>query len=120
VVLDEPNSNLDVEGDNALIGAVSTLRRNGSTVIVMAHRPSAIAAVDKLMILEGGRIRAFGDKAKVLAEASGLTAPGMGPAPVRPPASASPEAAAEASATDAPSGTSIARKAGPAQRRRLA
>lgn len=79
VVLDEPNSNLDVDGDNALVAAIAALRRGGSTVVVIAHRPSAIAAVNKLMILEGGRIRAFGDKAAVLAEAGGLRAAGSGP-----------------------------------------
>ena len=66
VVLDEPNSNLDVAGDSALIRTVETLRAAGSTVIVMAHRPSAIAAVNKLMVLEGGRIQLFGNKSDVL------------------------------------------------------
>lgn len=67
VVLDEPNSNLDVAGDDALTKTIAALREAGSVVIVMAHRPSALAAVDKLMILDGGTVKIFGDKAKILA-----------------------------------------------------
>ena len=74
VVLDEPNSNLDVAGDNALTQAIADLRAAGCTVIVMAHRPSAIAAVNKLMILEAGRMVAFGDKEAVLTQATGTQA----------------------------------------------
>lgn len=70
VVLDEPNSNLDVAGDAALTRTISTLRAAGSVVIVMAHRPSAIAAVNKLMVLQGGRLVQFGDKESVLVAAS--------------------------------------------------
>ena len=77
VVLDEPNSNLDVAGDNALTQAIADLRAAGSTVIVMAHRPSAIAAVNKLMILEAGRLIAFGDKQEVLLQATGLQGVGL-------------------------------------------
>lgn len=66
VVLDEPNSNLDVAGDDALSRAISTLRADGTTVIVMAHRPSAIAAVNKVLILHGGTVVCFGDKDTVL------------------------------------------------------
>ena len=74
VVLDEPNSNLDVAGDDALTQTIATLRQAGSTVIVMAHRPSAIAAVNKLMILEAGQLIAFGEKEAVLTVATGLRA----------------------------------------------
>ncbi len=66
VVLDEPNSNLDAEGDKALGEAIKTLKELGKTVIVMAHRPSAIAAVDKLIMLRDGQIELFGDKDEVL------------------------------------------------------
>ncbi len=70
IVLDEPNSNLDVSGDNALAQAIVTMRERGSVVIVMAHRPSAIAAVNKVMILHGGMVAAFGNKEEVLASAT--------------------------------------------------
>lgn len=66
VVLDEPNSNLDAEGDAALTRAVTALREANRTVIVMAHRPSAIAAVNKLLMIRDGRQVEFGDKAEVL------------------------------------------------------
>ena len=69
VVLDEPNSNLDVAGDAALAQAITALRAAGSVVIVMAHRPSAIAAVNKVLILHSGTAVQFGDKETVLAAA---------------------------------------------------
>ncbi len=66
VVLDEPNSNLDADGDEALGRAIVALRNKGSVVIVMAHRPSAIAAVDKILMLKDGRITDFGPKQDVI------------------------------------------------------
>lgn len=66
VVLDEPNSNLDAEGDAALCQAIEHLRKNGSCVIVMAHRPSAIAAVNKVLMLQNGRQIEFGDRDEIL------------------------------------------------------
>ncbi len=66
VVLDEPNSNLDADGDEALGRAIVALRNKGSVVIVMAHRPSAIAAVDKILMLKDGRMTDFGLKQDVI------------------------------------------------------
>jgi ATP-binding cassette, subfamily C, bacterial PrsD len=66
VVLDEPNSNLDAEGDQALTDALNVAKQRGAVVIVVAHRPSAIAAVDKLLFLQNGRQSAFGPKDEVL------------------------------------------------------
>lgn len=66
VVLDEPNSNLDAEGDAGLAAAIERLRGAGSVTVVMAHRPSAIAAVNKLMMLSNGSIIEFGEKNDVL------------------------------------------------------
>jgi ATP-binding cassette, subfamily C, bacterial exporter for protease/lipase len=66
VVLDEPNSNLDADGDEALGRAIVALRNQGSVVIVMAHRPSAIAAVDKILMLRDGRMIDFGPKQDVI------------------------------------------------------
>ncbi|MEM7206215.1 MAG: type I secretion system permease/ATPase [Pseudomonadota bacterium] len=68
VVLDEPNANLDAEGDAALGQAIESLKAAGSTVVVMAHRPGAIAAVDKLLVLKQGRVELFGPKQAVLAQ----------------------------------------------------
>lgn len=66
IVLDEPNSNLDADGDAALSEAILKLREAGCVVVVMAHRPSAIAAVDKILMLKEGRCLEFGEKAEVL------------------------------------------------------
>lgn len=68
VVLDEPNSNLDVAGDGALTEAIKGMRSRGQTVIIVAHRKSAIEAIDKLLYLENGQQVAFGPKDKVLNE----------------------------------------------------
>ena len=75
VVLDEPNSNLDADGDAALAHAVRFLRKAGSTVIVMAHRPSAISEVDNLLMLKDGRQMAFGPKEDVLKSMTRQVAP---------------------------------------------
>lgn len=66
LVLDEPNSNLDSVGDAALNAAVLSAKQRGAIVIVIAHRPSAIAAVDKLLFLQNGVQAAFGPKDEVL------------------------------------------------------
>lgn len=66
VVLDEPNSNLDADGDAALTKAIEKLREAGSVVIVMAHRPSAIVAVNKLLMLHEGGQAEFGDKTEIM------------------------------------------------------
>jgi ATP-binding cassette, subfamily C, bacterial exporter for protease/lipase len=66
IVLDEPNSNLDADGDAALASAIIKLRQDGCVVVVMAHRPSAIAAVDKIMMLKDGQCLEFGEKTEVL------------------------------------------------------
>ena len=68
IVLDEPNSNLDADGDAALTAAVQAMRVRGSIVIVIAHRPSAIAALDSLLVVKEGRQEAFGSKQEVLAK----------------------------------------------------
>lgn len=66
VVLDEPNSNLDAEGEDALTQAILGVRARGGIVLVVAHRPSALAAVDHVLALASGRQQAFGPKDEVL------------------------------------------------------
>ena len=66
VVLDEPNSNLDAEGDEALTQAILGVRARGGIVIVVAHRPSAIAGVDYILVMAKGRQQQFGPKEEVL------------------------------------------------------
>jgi len=60
VVLDEPNSNLDSDGEIALAQALSALRSEGVTSVVITHRPSLIAHVDKVLVLNAGRVQQFG------------------------------------------------------------
>jgi PrtD family type I secretion system ABC transporter len=68
VVLDEPNSNLDGEGDTALQKAISGLKQRGATVVIIAHRPNAIAHCNRLIVLDQGRIRLEGPRDEVLAK----------------------------------------------------
>jgi ATP-binding cassette subfamily C protein PrsD len=68
VVLDEPNSNLDSEGDEALTKAILAVRARGGIVVVVAHRPSAIAGVDLLMVMKQGRQQAFGPKDAIMSK----------------------------------------------------
>ncbi|KZD25944.1 type I secretion system permease/ATPase [Tardiphaga robiniae] len=68
IVLDEPNSNLDTEGDEALTKAVRAARTRGAIVIVVAHRPIGIEGVDMLLVLKDGRMQAFGPKETVLGQ----------------------------------------------------
>ena len=66
LVLDEPNSNLDSAGDTALSGAIKAVRERGGIVIVIAHRPSALANVDKVMAMADGKVQVLGPKEEVL------------------------------------------------------
>ncbi len=66
VVLDEPNASLDAEGENALTNAITTMRQKGSIVVVIAHRPNALAAVDHALVLAQGKVMAFGPRDEVL------------------------------------------------------
>jgi ATP-binding cassette subfamily C exporter for protease/lipase/ATP-binding cassette subfamily C protein EexD len=66
VVLDEPNSNLDGAGEVALAQALAGLRKQGVTTVVVTHRPSLIAHVDKILVLAGGRVQQFGPAAQVM------------------------------------------------------
>jgi ATP-binding cassette subfamily C protein len=69
VVLDEPNSNLDAEGEEALTQAIRWVRARGGIVVVVAHRPSALAAVDQVLVMADGRAQAFGPRDEVLSRA---------------------------------------------------
>jgi ABC-type protease/lipase transport system fused ATPase/permease subunit len=69
-VLDEPNSNLDAPGDEALQAAILGLKARGATTILIAHRPNAIVHCNKLLVLESGEIKAFGPRDEVLAAIS--------------------------------------------------
>jgi ABC-type protease/lipase transport system fused ATPase/permease subunit len=79
IVLDEPNSNLDAEGEAALANAIRGFRARGAAVVVIAHRPGVLDAVNLILALHEGRVRAFGPKNEVLTKLFG-----------KPPASAAP------------------------------
>ena len=66
LVLDEPNSNLDMGGSAALNTAIRGAKAAGMAVLVMAHRPAAILECDYLLVLEEGSRRAFGPRDQVL------------------------------------------------------
>lgn len=81
LVLDEPNSNLDQDGERALLRAIVAARGRGAIVIVIAHRPSLIGVVDHLLVLNGGRVQAFGKTESVLPLLSRRAEPEKTPAP---------------------------------------
>ncbi|OOY27053.1 type I secretion protein [Thioclava sp. L04-15] len=66
VVLDEPNSNLDAEGEAALSKAIASVRARGGIVVVIAHRPKALEAVNLVGFVQGGRLVAFGPKDEIV------------------------------------------------------
>jgi ATP-binding cassette subfamily C exporter for protease/lipase len=68
VVLDEPNANLDEEGEMALVRAVTKLKSNGSTVVLISHRPNILGVADNLVILHEGVVQASGTRDFVLTE----------------------------------------------------
>jgi ATP-binding cassette subfamily C protein len=80
IVLDEPNSNLDTEGDEALTRAIRGARERGAIVVVVAHRPIGIEAVDQLLVLKDGRMQAFGPKETVLGQVLQRVTP---PSPIK-------------------------------------
>ncbi len=67
IVLDEPNANLDADGENALSRAIEQMRRNACIVIVISHRPSALAALNMAMVLFEGKAIAFGPREEIFA-----------------------------------------------------
>jgi len=73
VVLDEPNSSLDEEGDAALAGAIAKMKALGTTFVVMTHRTSVLSVADKMLVLRDGQTQYFGlrdDVLKALSEAA--------------------------------------------------
>jgi ATP-binding cassette subfamily C protein len=66
VVMDEPNSNLDGEGELALTQAIEGIKARGGIAIIIAHRPSALVAVDLVAVIQNGRMTSFGAKDEVL------------------------------------------------------
>ena len=71
VVLDEPDANLDAAGETALLAAIADMKARGTTVIVVSHNPTLMAAVDRILVLKNGALDMFGPAAAVLARMSG-------------------------------------------------
>lgn len=76
LVLDEPNSNLDTAGDQALANAIRHAGENGITVVVITQKPSLLSVVDKIMVMADGNIGLFGFRQQVLAQLAERKKPG--------------------------------------------
>jgi ATP-binding cassette subfamily C protein len=81
VVLDEPNANLDPEGEAALTVAIEAVKRRGGIAVVIAHRPSALQACDLIAVIQKGKLSAFGPKDQVLNARPGPVPAEENPAP---------------------------------------
>ena len=84
VALDEPNSNLDLEGEEALAKAILAVRARGGIVIIVAHRPSALAAVDQVLVMARGVQQALGPRDEILSRSGRREASAAGPLKVVP------------------------------------
>jgi ATP-binding cassette subfamily C protein/ATP-binding cassette subfamily C exporter for protease/lipase/ATP-binding cassette subfamily C protein EexD len=81
VVLDEPSSNLDTAGDAALAGCIRELQRQGTTVILVSHRKTTTAMMDKFLVVIDGRLQAFGCRSEVVQHLSQMPLVPMSAAP---------------------------------------
>lgn len=70
LVLDEPNANLDAQGEQALMRAIAEARADGAVVVLIAHRMSMMQVADKLLVLQDGRVSQFGERTAVVRELS--------------------------------------------------
>lgn len=66
LILDEPNANLDSEGEAALVASLTEAKARGVTIVIVAHRPSMLGFVDKILLLQDGRVSMFGPRSEVL------------------------------------------------------
>src|SRR5690606_2210826 len=87
LVLDEPNSNLDDSGEEALVQAIADMKRRGSTVVLITHRMNVLNAMDKLLVMRDGALALYGPRDEVLnalqqkrLRAAAPPAPGRAPA----------------------------------------
>lgn len=100
IVLDEPNANLDADGENALSRAIAIMRQKQSIVIVISHRPSALNALDMAMVLYEGKSIAFGPRQEIFARIAGGNAPQAPPAVAKPAPAPNPRAFRRAAAAN--------------------
>ena len=84
VVLDEPNSSLDEQGDAALARAIVQLKSRGATIVVMTHRTSVLSVADKMLVMNEGQTQMFGPRDDVLKALSEAAAKARQPASPKP------------------------------------
>lgn len=75
LVLDEPNASLDRVGEQALLDTIDEMRRRGVTIVVIAHRPSMLEHVDKILVLRDGKTDIYGSREEVMAKLTGRQEP---------------------------------------------
>ena len=80
VVLDEPNSSLDADGEQALTQAILNVRERGGIAVIMAHRPSALASVDMVLAMANGEAKGFGPRDEILRKVLRPVGPVLQPA----------------------------------------
>jgi PrtD family type I secretion system ABC transporter len=81
IVLDEPNANLDAQGEEALMTALKAMKLRSQTVVVVSHKPSMLVGADKLLVLRDGRVDLFGPREAVMARLSQNATAAKAPAP---------------------------------------
>lgn len=81
VVLDEPDANLDGDGNRALVLAIERLRRDGKTVVIVTHRPNVLSVVDRVIVMQEGRVAQMGSRDQLLPS---IVGPNVASTPRRP------------------------------------
>jgi ABC-type protease/lipase transport system fused ATPase/permease subunit len=81
IVLDEPNANLDAQGEQALLDALKAMKGRKQTVVVVSHKPGMLVDADKLLVLQDGRVDLFGPREAVLTRLSQNAAKARLPGP---------------------------------------
>ena len=71
VVLDEPNSNLDAAGEEALTNAIQALKARGTTVVLITHKVNILAIADKILVMTGGTVQSYGPRDEILGKLLG-------------------------------------------------
>ena len=84
IVLDEPSASLDTLGEEALVKAIGTAKQWGASVVLVAHHPSILRTVDKLLVMREGTVEAFGPRDEILGKLRVAIAGTKATAPIEP------------------------------------